>query len=199
MFIAYALYRTRLHPSTTFAARFLMQRLKTRFVAARGSPGHRLSTSAFTIPPKVTCGDTYPNKPWCIVGQGIFALREINQMEREMCSHLEWQLNVDPSALKEFEAMVRRDFKGLGPYCSSYLLPAPVSGPFAHPKSSTNPTGTVIPSFGPVPQPPSSSPPKPSSMPPKTSPPPVHPHHHDSRLAIQPFSGDMKLRVRQRK
>jgi hypothetical protein len=29
----------------------------------------------------------------------MFALWEINQMEQEMCSYLEWQLNVDPSML----------------------------------------------------------------------------------------------------
>jgi len=33
---------------------------------------------------------------WWIVGQGMFALQEINQMEWAMCSYLEWQLNVDP-------------------------------------------------------------------------------------------------------
>jgi hypothetical protein len=33
------------------------------------------------------------------MGQGMFALQEINQMEQEMCSYLEWQLNVDPSML----------------------------------------------------------------------------------------------------
>jgi hypothetical protein len=33
------------------------------------------------------------------MGQGMFALQEINQMEQEMCSYLEWQLNVDPSTL----------------------------------------------------------------------------------------------------
>ena len=37
----------------------------------------------------------------------MFALREVNQMEREMCSYLEWQLNIEPSALKEFEQKVR--------------------------------------------------------------------------------------------
>jgi hypothetical protein len=175
MFIAYALHRTRLHPSVTFAALYLLQRLKTRFVAARGSSSHRLFISAFMIASKVICDDTYSNKSWCIVGQGMFALREINQMEREMCSYLEWQLNVDPSALKEFEAMVRRDFKGPGPYPSSYSLPAPASGPFAHPKLSTNLIGTAIPSFGPISQhPPSSSPPK-SSVLSKTSPHPARP------------------------
>jgi hypothetical protein len=48
---------------------------------------------------KVIYDDTYSNKSWSIVGQGMFALREINQMEREMCSYLEWQLKVAPTAL----------------------------------------------------------------------------------------------------
>ena len=38
----------------------------------------------------------------------MFQLREINQMEKEMCQYLEWELNVDPGTLKEFEEMVRR-------------------------------------------------------------------------------------------
>jgi hypothetical protein len=51
----------------------------------------------------------------------MFQLREINQMEWEMCQYLDWELNVEPSTLKEFEAMVRKDFAGPGPY-STYLL-----------------------------------------------------------------------------
>ena len=36
---------------------------------------------------QVICDDTYSNKSWCIVGQSMVTLREINQMEREMCSY----------------------------------------------------------------------------------------------------------------
>ena len=46
----------------------------------------------------------------------MFQLREINQMEREMCQYLEWEFNMDPVALKEFEEMVCKDFMGVGPY-----------------------------------------------------------------------------------
>ena len=42
------------------------------------------------IASKVICDDTYSNKLRSIVGQGMFALQEINQMEHEMCSYLEW-------------------------------------------------------------------------------------------------------------
>ena len=111
------------------------------------------------IASKVICDDTYSNKSWCVVGLGMFALWGINQMEREMCSYLEWQLNVKPSALQEFESMVWKDFKGPGPYPAHYTLPAPSSGPFAHPKPSTSNIPTTIPSFEPgaPPSPPSAA------------------------------------------
>ncbi|KAF9642711.1 hypothetical protein BDM02DRAFT_3157548 [Thelephora ganbajun] len=100
-FIAYALHPVRLMSSVTFAVLYLLQRLRTRFVATCGSSGHRLFISAFMIASKVIFDDTYSNKSWCT--------------PHEMCSYLEWQLNVEPSALEEFESMVRRNFKGPGP------------------------------------------------------------------------------------
>ncbi|KAJ7594945.1 hypothetical protein C8J56DRAFT_928055 [Mycena floridula] len=111
-FIAYALHRTKLHASVTFAALVLLQRLKARFPTARGSSGHRLFISAFMIASKVICDDTYSNKSWAIVAQGMFTLREINQMEREMCSYLDWELTVDNPILSNFEKMVVNDFGG---------------------------------------------------------------------------------------
>ena len=60
-------HRTRLHSSVTFAALYLLQRLKARFPAARGSSGHRLFISAFMIASKVICDDTYSNKSWSIL------------------------------------------------------------------------------------------------------------------------------------
>ena len=44
-----------------------------------------LFKSAFMLASKIIFDDIYSNKSLCIVGQGMFALREINQMEREMC------------------------------------------------------------------------------------------------------------------
>ncbi|EPS93356.1 hypothetical protein FOMPIDRAFT_1056060 [Fomitopsis schrenkii] len=119
------------------------------------------------IASKVICDNTYSNKSWSIVGQAMFALREINQMEREMCSYLKWQLNIEPEALKEFEAKVakvRRDFKGQGPY-PTYVLPSPAPTP---PPSTTpySATSNMPPSFAAHP---STSPPKPTPMPVETS------------------------------
>jgi hypothetical protein len=101
------------------------------FPAAKGSSGHRLFISAFMIASKIICDNTYSNKLWCIVGQGMFALWVINQMEREMWSYLEWQLNVDSSTLRDFQNHVGHDFAGPGPYPPT-VLPQPVLAPFAH-------------------------------------------------------------------
>lgn len=89
LFIAYALHQTRLHSSVTFSALFLLQRLKARFLAAHGSSSHRLFLSAFMLAFKFMCDDTYSNKSWLIVGQGMFALPEINLMEKATSSYLE--------------------------------------------------------------------------------------------------------------
>ncbi|EJD33351.1 hypothetical protein AURDEDRAFT_189081 [Auricularia subglabra TFB-10046 SS5] len=129
-FIAYALHRTRLHACVTFTAIFLLKRLKTRFPAARGSSGHRLFISAFMIASKVVCDDTYSNKSWCVVAQRMFSLKEINQMEREMCSYLEWKLNFVPSELAEFEVTVRRDYTRSGRPAVPPIVTAP--HPCAH-------------------------------------------------------------------
>ena len=94
---------------------------------------------------KVICDDTYSNKSWLIVTQGIFGLREINQMEREMCQYLGGELNVDPARLKEFKEIVRKDFMGIGSYLT-YIFPStkkltlpPSAIPF-HPACSVSPS-----------------------------------------------------------
>ncbi|VDC01763.1 unnamed protein product [Peniophora sp. CBMAI 1063] len=105
-FIAYALHRTCLPESVTYASLFLLQRLKARFSAAKGSSGHRLFISAFMLASKIICDDTYSNKSWCIVAQGHV----------ETCSYLQWQLNVDKDVLADFTARVASDFSYPGPY-----------------------------------------------------------------------------------
>jgi hypothetical protein len=122
-----------------FASLVLLQRLEARFPTARGSSGHRLFILAFMIASKVICDDTYSNKSWSIVRQGMFQLQEVNQMEREMCQYLDWELNVKPSTLKEFEAMVRKDFAGPGPYPTYVLqtiskLAATSTNPYPQPR-----------------------------------------------------------------
>ncbi len=91
-------------------------------------------------------------------------------MEREMCSYLEWQSNLEPTnQRREFEAnlKVRRDFKGPGPY-SNYAVPSP--DPSSMPSLSPYGVGSTsaAPSFtghGPLASPLKSTPHHPSSNP----------------------------------
>ena len=48
-------------------------------------------------------------------------LQDINQMEWEMCQYLDWEPNIKPSMLKEFEAMICKNFAGPGLY-PTYVL-----------------------------------------------------------------------------
>ncbi|GFZ43902.1 hypothetical protein JCM24511_01622 [Saitozyma sp. JCM 24511] len=144
-FVAYALYRTRLPSIVTFAALQLLQRLKTRFPAARGSSGHRLFISAFMIASKVICDDTYSNQSWGIVAQKMFALKEINQMEREMCGYLEWNLNVQGEEVIEFEARVRAEHGPKAVAKASSSSASSSETPFVVPKVNAYPTPETTP------------------------------------------------------
>ncbi|KAI9441062.1 hypothetical protein BJY52DRAFT_1378162, partial [Lactarius psammicola] len=117
-FIAYTFHRTRLHLCTP-------SNVSRCSPTAKGSSGHHLFISAFMLASKIICDDTYSNKSWCIIGQGMFALQEIYQILQclKMCLYLEWQLNIDPSTLHDFESRVRHDFAGPWPYPTVVLLP----------------------------------------------------------------------------
>jgi len=40
----------------------------------------------------------------------MFQLKEINQMEREMCGYLEWHLNIDYQELEQFTEKTQLEF-----------------------------------------------------------------------------------------
>ncbi|KIM38923.1 hypothetical protein M413DRAFT_29842 [Hebeloma cylindrosporum] len=109
-FIDRILYQAKMHSSVTYAALVLLQRLKARFPSSRGTSGHWLFISAYMISSKAMYDEAYTNKTWSIVVQGMFSLRRLNQMEREMCNYLDWELNVDDPILTKFARTVNRDF-----------------------------------------------------------------------------------------
>ena len=108
---------------------------------------------------KVISDDTYSNKSWCMAGQGTFYLMEINQMECKVCSYLEWQLNVELTALQDFGTMIGKGFGDSGPYLALYALPAPSPGSPTHPGPRVNSIQVATPSFRPnaAPFPPSTT------------------------------------------
>jgi hypothetical protein len=62
------------------------------------------------IASKVICDKTYSNKAWMSIAQDLFGLREINLMEHQMCSYLDWELNVNSETMASFESAVKKDF-----------------------------------------------------------------------------------------
>jgi hypothetical protein len=56
------------------------------------------------------------NNSWSIVWQGKFQLRDINQMECQMCQYLGWELNIQLLTLKGFQDMVCNYPAVLGPH-----------------------------------------------------------------------------------
>jgi hypothetical protein len=91
-----------------------LHRLKTRFPTATVSSSHRLFIAAFMIASKVICDDTDSNRSWSVVAQKMFGLKEINQMERELCAYLQWELSLQGDELSYFSARVKFE-------CGSYV------------------------------------------------------------------------------
>jgi hypothetical protein len=126
-FIGSTLHRTRLHQSVAFMA------LTPSPPTFDGpfSCGQGVIGASFIYVPmltsKIICNDTYSNKSWRIVGQGMFALLDTDKI---ICSHLEWQLNVEGSTSHGFRARIPQDFVGPGP--SPPILPLPPMAPFTH-------------------------------------------------------------------
>ena len=122
---------------------------------AKGSSVYPLFMSAFMLSLKAICNNTYSNKPWRIVSQGMFAPCKINQMEQEICSYLEWQLNVlniDPSrsTLLDFHHRIQQDFTRPRP-SALIVLPQPAPGLFTYQSLSnaSSGSGSVMPLLAP--------------------------------------------------
>lgn len=134
-FIAYVFRRTRLDTPVIFAAMYLLRRLRERFPTAKNCSGHRMVIPSLMLSSKTICDDNYSNESWCNATERLFELRELNQMEREMCRYLEWQLNVDAKALEDFKQEICTAFSGFSPY-PSIQIPRPVPSPFADPRAT---------------------------------------------------------------
>jgi hypothetical protein len=157
----------------------------------------------------VICDDTYSNQSWCIVGQKMFALKEINQMEREMCGYLEWNLNVSGEEAADFERRVRAEHgpsavphqRGRAHAEAPAAVPvAPSAAAAAYPSPETTPSSTASRPIRPVPAPSSKRPaaafPSPGSarayLHPQVSPQPPALASASSSLASSPASEDCK-------
>ncbi|KAG1895613.1 uncharacterized protein F5891DRAFT_932176, partial [Suillus fuscotomentosus] len=57
------------------------------------STNHLFISAFIMLTSKVICDNTYSNKSWSIVAQGMFQLREINQVRRQ---YLDYRMRIQP-------------------------------------------------------------------------------------------------------
>ncbi len=89
---------------------------------------------------KSSCDDTYSNKSWTIVGQGLFSLREINQMERELFGYLGFKVNVANEDLVAFVALLDADrLEEAVATAAPAPKPAPVAITYSSPAATSSP------------------------------------------------------------
>ena len=84
----------------------------------------------FMIAPKSSATTHIPTNPGVLSVRAWSPFGRSTKWSARCVPILERQLDVEPSALKEFESMVRRDFKGSGPYPAHYTPLTPSSGPY---------------------------------------------------------------------
>jgi hypothetical protein len=63
--------------------------MKSRCSVTQATPGDRLFSTLYMIASKTMYDYTSSDRSWCIVGYSMFTFNESNEMEREMCVHLE--------------------------------------------------------------------------------------------------------------
>lgn len=122
-FVGYARHRTQLSPAVTLGALLLLWRLKFRFPGARGSCGYRRFLSAFRLASKIFCDEIYSARSSCIVGQDMLQPGEINQMKRELCAHLEYNLHVTQDQLAVLESYMHAQKPTVVPRIAGAQLP----------------------------------------------------------------------------
>ncbi|KAJ7019519.1 hypothetical protein C8F04DRAFT_975529, partial [Mycena alexandri] len=117
-FIAYAVRCTELTDEIVYAALVLIQRIKGRFPTTKRSSGHKLFIGCLMLASKFLCDEAYHNKAWRKIARNVYALTEINQLERDLCRYLEWDITIDSATIYNFAALLNRDFApdSKGPY-----------------------------------------------------------------------------------
>ncbi|EJD37574.1 hypothetical protein AURDEDRAFT_73061, partial [Auricularia subglabra TFB-10046 SS5] len=109
-FIGYTLCRTRLERCVTFAALFLLQRVKSKHPWAICSAGEKLFLVSFMVANKILIDCSYWSKSFARIGRYSTTLLDINEGEKELCDLLEWRLTVCPEELEAFTELLERRY-----------------------------------------------------------------------------------------
>lgn len=102
VFIATVLQKTGRSNLDLVYALYLLRTLKLRYPIMKGTDGHRPFLAALMLTSKVLRDDFRTNRKWVQITGNAYSLRELNQMECELCIHLNWDLNVAARPLAQF-------------------------------------------------------------------------------------------------
>ncbi|KAJ7133935.1 hypothetical protein C8R43DRAFT_894879, partial [Mycena crocata] len=126
LFIALVLHNSQYCSNVVFGALYLLQRLKWRRRERLIGSSYRGFISAVMLSAKTLGAQSYKNYNWVLIGQRMFDLLDINQMERQLLEFLDWQLVVPVGELSTFRADVQRDFGRDSTSYPTYLEPAQI-------------------------------------------------------------------------
>ncbi|KAF9461935.1 hypothetical protein BDZ94DRAFT_1262542 [Collybia nuda] len=110
-FIVYLLHFSELPSDTVYVALFFLQRLKHRhYMRKKKETGYHFFLPAFMLASKYDNDKSPSNRWWTRASLNIWTLRQINKMERHLCSRLDWDLTIDPGLLARFSERISLDF-----------------------------------------------------------------------------------------
>jgi hypothetical protein len=116
-FILHVIHSSGLPPDTVYLALFFLQRLKHRgYLLGQEETGHHLFLTAFMLATKCVHDRPIFNRSWEKLRIIPWSLQKINRMERDMCAHLGWDMDIDPELLLCFSESIAIDFS---PYSTS--------------------------------------------------------------------------------
>ncbi|KAG8762830.1 hypothetical protein FRC11_007611 [Ceratobasidium sp. 423] len=85
-----------------------------------------LFLTAHMIASKMLGDEHFNNASWCTIGQRMFTLKELNEMERRVCADLGWNLDIGTDELEVFEDELCMRYDGKIDYYARTRVPTPI-------------------------------------------------------------------------
>ncbi|CAE6413357.1 unnamed protein product [Rhizoctonia solani] len=111
-YICDVISKARVERPVAIYALALLNRLSARRRVSVPHGTFGLFITAYTIAGKMLGDNPYSNNSWCIAGQKLFTLEELNEMERKMCGDLMWELDIGVDELKNVEEKIQECYDG---------------------------------------------------------------------------------------
>lgn len=124
-FLLNVMNRTRSSNTVLITSFLYLKRLKIKHPHSVGSAGcgHRMFLSSLLLASKYLYDDTYDNTAWAQVSSGLFDVVQINHMERELLSYLNYELYIQPEDWHRFTVNLLLKISLSSSKYSNYNLP----------------------------------------------------------------------------